>query len=73
MNTLKYVQSFVPSFPVFTKTSESREQTDVSDSESPDVENPEDDANSQPIMDLLKTLDDYIPQPERDLDKDFMI
>ncbi|MBT6819547.1 MAG: elongation factor Tu, partial [Candidatus Magasanikbacteria bacterium] len=37
------------------------------------VENPEDDANSQPIMDLLKTLDDYIPQPERDLDKDFMM
>jgi len=37
------------------------------------VENPEDDANSQPIMDLLKALDEYIPQPERDLDKDFMM
>jgi len=37
------------------------------------VENPEDDANSQPIMDLLKSLDEYIPQPERDLDKSFMM
>ncbi len=37
------------------------------------LENPEDDTYSQPIMDLLKSLDEYIPQPERDLDKDFMM
>jgi hypothetical protein len=49
VNTLKYVQSFVPSFPVFTKTSESSEQTDVSDSESPDVENPEDEHLKVPL------------------------
>jgi elongation factor Tu len=28
---------------------------------------------SQPILDLLKALDDYIPTPERDLDKTFLM
>ena len=37
------------------------------------LENPDDEAASQPIMDLLKSLDDYIPEPERDLDKDFLM
>ncbi len=37
------------------------------------LENPNDDAAAQPIMDLLKTLDEYIPAPERDLDKDFLM
>ena len=37
------------------------------------LENPEDDAASAPIMELLKTLDEYIPEPKRDLDKDFLM
>jgi len=37
------------------------------------LENPEDDTYAQPIMDLLKTLDEYIPTPERALDKDFLM
>ena len=37
------------------------------------LENPEDEEASKPILELLKTLDDYIPQPERDLDKDFLM
>ncbi|MBU0661550.1 elongation factor Tu [Patescibacteria group bacterium] len=37
------------------------------------LENPEDDACAQPIMDLLKALDEYIPLPQRDLDKDFLM
>jgi len=37
------------------------------------LENPSDDAASKPIMDLLQTLDDYIPTPVRDLDKPFLM
>jgi elongation factor Tu len=37
------------------------------------LENPEDEAHAKPILDLLKTLDEYIPTPERDLDKDFLM
>jgi len=37
------------------------------------LENPSDEAASKPIMDLLKTLDEYIPTPERDLDKPFFM
>jgi len=29
--------------------------------------------DAQPVMDLLKSLDDYIPTPERDLDKPFLM
>lgn len=29
--------------------------------------------DAQPVMDLLKALDDYIPTPERDLDKPFLM
>jgi len=36
------------------------------------LENPSGD-ESQPIMDLLKTLDEYIPTPQRDLDKPFLM
>jgi elongation factor Tu len=36
------------------------------------IEDPNGEA-AEPIMKLLTTLDDYIPQPERDLDKDFMM
>lgn len=37
------------------------------------LENPGDEAASKPVLDLLKTLDEYIPTPERDLDKDFLM
>jgi elongation factor Tu len=37
------------------------------------LENPEDEASSAPIMELLKALDEYIPEPQRDLDKDFLM
>ena len=37
------------------------------------LENPSDEAASKPVLDLLQTLDDYIPTPERDLDKDFLM
>ncbi len=37
------------------------------------LENPSDEAASKPILDLLKTLDEYIPTPERDLDKPFFM
>ncbi len=37
------------------------------------LENPTDEASAKPILDLLKTLDEYIPQPERDLDKPFFM
>ena len=34
---------------------------------------PSDEAAAKPILDLLKTLDEYIPQPERDLDKPMLM
>lgn len=37
------------------------------------VEDPNNDEFAEPVMKLLSTLDEYIPQPERDLDKDFMM
>jgi len=37
------------------------------------LENPNDDEATKPIMELLKTLDEYIPEPVRDLDKDFLM
>ncbi len=37
------------------------------------LENPNDEAAAKPILDLLKTLDEYIPAPERDLDKPFFM
>ena len=37
------------------------------------LEAPEDEAASKPILDLLAKLDEYIPTPERDLDKDFLM
>ena len=35
--------------------------------------NPGDDTAAKPIMDLLKTLDEYIPDPVRDTDKPFLM
>jgi len=37
------------------------------------VENPEDEEAAKPILELLKTLDEYFPQPKRDIDKDFLM
>ena len=37
------------------------------------LENPSDEAASKPVMDLLKTLDEYIPEPVRDMDKPFLM
>lgn len=37
------------------------------------LENPSDEAASKPILDLMKALDEAIPEPTRDLDKDFLM
>ncbi len=37
------------------------------------VENPSDEAAAQPILDLVKALDDYIPEPQRDVEKPFLM
>jgi elongation factor Tu len=37
------------------------------------LENPADEEASKPIMELLKALDDYIPEPERDIDKPYLM
>ncbi|MBI5230323.1 MAG: elongation factor Tu [Candidatus Magasanikbacteria bacterium] len=37
------------------------------------LENPSDEAASKPILDLLEKLDTYIPQPQRETDKPFLM
>ncbi len=37
------------------------------------LENIDDDEKTQPIQDLLDALDDYIPEPEREIDKPFLM
>jgi len=37
------------------------------------LENPKDEAASKPILDLIKAVDEYIPDPVRDLDKPFLM
>jgi len=37
------------------------------------LENPSDEATAKPVVDLLNTLDEYIPEPERAKDKDFLM
>jgi elongation factor Tu len=37
------------------------------------LQNPSDEAASKPVLDLIKTLDEYIPQPERASDKPFLM
>ncbi len=37
------------------------------------LENPTDEAASKPVMDLIKTLDEYIPEPQRATDKPFLM
>ena len=39
----------------------------------PALENPSDPVASKCIMDLVKTMDDYIPEPVRDVDKPFLM
>ncbi|MFA5133435.1 MAG: elongation factor Tu [Patescibacteria group bacterium] len=37
------------------------------------LENPNDDAAAQPILDLMKALDEYVPEPVRETDKPFLM
>jgi len=37
------------------------------------LQNPNDEAATKPILELLKTMDEYIPQPQRDIDKPFLM
>ena len=37
------------------------------------LENPSDPVKSKPILDLINTIDEYIPIPERDIDKPFLM
>jgi len=37
------------------------------------LENPGDDVASKPVLDLVKALDDYIPQPVREIDKPLLM
>ncbi len=37
------------------------------------MENPEDPELSKPIMDLINTIDEYIPEPQREVDKPFLM
>ncbi|MCM8775983.1 MAG: elongation factor Tu [Candidatus Omnitrophica bacterium] len=37
------------------------------------MQNPDDPKVVQPILDLIKALDDYIPEPKRDVDKPFLM
>ena len=37
------------------------------------LENPEDEAATKPIMDLLNAVDEYIPEPERPVDQSFLM
>jgi len=37
------------------------------------LENPDDPEKSKPILDLIKTVDEYIPEPVRDVEKPFLM
>ncbi|MCD4705462.1 elongation factor Tu [bacterium] len=37
------------------------------------LENPEDEAATKPILDLLNAVDEHIPEPKRDVDKPFLM
>ncbi len=39
----------------------------------PAYENPTDPASAKPILDLVKTMDEYIPEPVREIDKPFLM
>ncbi len=42
-------------------------------SSKPAYDNPTDPAAAQPILDLVKSMDDYIPEPQREVDKPFLM
>ncbi|MDO8499956.1 MAG: elongation factor Tu [bacterium] len=37
------------------------------------LQNPTDEAASKPVLDLVKTMDEYFPEPKRDMDKPFLM
>ncbi|MEK9165464.1 MAG: elongation factor Tu [Patescibacteria group bacterium] len=37
------------------------------------LENPGDEAKAKPILDLINQIDEYIPEPKREIDKDFLM
>jgi elongation factor Tu len=37
------------------------------------LQNPTDEAAAKPVLDLMKAVDEYIPQPQRDVDKPFLM
>ncbi len=39
----------------------------------PALDNPKDPKSAQPIIDLVKAMDDYIPEPVREIDKPFLM
>ena len=39
----------------------------------PALENPKDDKAAKPILDLVKAMDEYIPEPVREIDKPFLM
>jgi elongation factor Tu len=45
----------------------------VRGSSRPALENPKDPASAKPILDLVKAMDDYIPEPVREVDKPFLM
>ncbi|WP_165220042.1 elongation factor Tu [Aquisphaera insulae] len=45
----------------------------VRGSSRPALENPTDDKAAQPILDLVKAMDEYIPDPVREIDKPFLM
>jgi elongation factor Tu len=45
----------------------------VRGSSRPALENPSDPKSAQPIIDLVKAMDDYIPEPVREIDKPFLM
>jgi elongation factor Tu len=45
----------------------------VRGSSRPALDNPKDPQSAQPIIDLVKAMDDYIPEPVREIDKPFLM
>ena len=45
----------------------------IKGSSKPALDNPKDDVATKPIDELVKALDDYVPMPEREIDKPFLM
>ena len=45
----------------------------VRGSSRPALENPKDEKAAKPILDLVKAMDEYIPEPVREIDKPFLM